>query len=94
MCGLWDTRPSQVADQLPTNFEPEHHLGHDRIHGDDLIPGVSATVAMTGDNEDIDIDITASQKMISAVSGSLLTSLLGTPPEFWKLNTTSANAHF
>ncbi|RAL68263.1 hypothetical protein DID88_008962 [Monilinia fructigena] len=76
MSGLWDSRPSSAADQLSTDFEPDH-LAHDRIHGDDLIPGVSGTVAMTGDNEDI--DITASQKMISAMSGSLLTSLLVTP---------------
>jgi len=32
---------------------------------------------MTGDNDDIEVDITARQKMISAMSGSLLTSLLG-----------------
>lgn len=34
---------------------------------------------MTGDNDDIDVDITAGQKMMSAMSGSLLTSLLVTP---------------
>ncbi len=33
---------------------------------------------MTGDIEDIEVDITAEQKMLSAVSGSLFTSLLGT----------------
>lgn len=32
---------------------------------------------MSGDNEDIDVEITAGQKMISAMSGSLLTSVLG-----------------
>lgn len=77
MSGLWDSRPSSVGDRIPTTFESEH-LGHDRIHGDDPIPGESGTVAMTGDNDDVDIEITASQKMISAMSGSLLTSLLGT----------------
>ncbi|KAF4632955.1 hypothetical protein G7Y89_g5159 [Cudoniella acicularis] len=34
---------------------------------------------MTGDNEDVEIDLTAGQKMMSAISGSLLTSLLVTP---------------
>ena len=34
---------------------------------------------MTGDNDDIEVDITAGQKMLSAMSGSLLTSLLGEP---------------
>ncbi|TGO36574.1 hypothetical protein BHYA_0121g00350 [Botrytis hyacinthi] len=78
MSGLWDSRPSSVGDRIPTTFESEH-LGHVRIHGDDPIPGESGTVAMTGDNDDVDIEITASQKMISAMSGSLLTSLLVTP---------------
>jgi solute carrier family 25 protein 39/40 len=50
---------------------------HDRIHGDDLVPGVAATIAMNGDSDNVDFDITATQKMISAISGSLITSLLG-----------------
>jgi len=50
--------------------------GHDRIHRDSLIPGLSATIAMEGANEEDDgIDITAGQKMLSAVAGSLVTSL-------------------
>ena len=32
---------------------------------------------MMGGNDDIEVDITAGQKMMSAMSGSLLTSLLG-----------------
>jgi len=35
---------------------------------------------MSGDNDDVEIEITARQKMLSAMSGSLLTSLLGIPP--------------
>jgi hypothetical protein len=51
---------------------------HDRIHvGDNLVPGVAATIAMNGDSDNVEFDITATQKMISAISGSLLTSLLG-----------------
>jgi solute carrier family 25 protein 39/40 len=81
MSGTWDSRPSS-ANQGESTFEPELHFGeqnHDRLHGDNPIPGESTTIAMSGDTEDIDIDITAGQKMISAMSGSLLTSLLGTP---------------
>jgi len=77
MAGHWDhsVQPNQAA----TNFEGEHShrgQGHDRIHGDNPIPGVSTTIAMSGDNDDVEIEITAGQKMISAMSGSLLTSLL------------------
>jgi len=43
------------------------------------MPAVTSTIAMTGDTEDVEIDITAGQKMLSAMSGSLLTSLLVTP---------------
>ena len=51
--------------------------GHDRIHGNHIVAGVSSTVAMPGDSEVVDMKITAGQKMLSAMSGSLLTSLLG-----------------
>ncbi len=80
MSDHWD-RHSPSDQEFATTFEREgafRHQGHDRIHGDNLIPGVSSTIAMTGDNDDVEIDITAGQKMISAMSGSLLTSLLGT----------------
>lgn len=45
-------------------------------------------MAMLRNEEDVEIGITAGQKMISAMSGSLLTSLLGNywnPPFFPKL---------
>ncbi|KAE8444129.1 hypothetical protein EG329_000817 [Mollisiaceae sp. DMI_Dod_QoI] len=70
------------TDDFATSFAREGSFGgqgHDRIHGDNLIPGVTETIAMSGDNDDVEIDITAGQKMISAMSGSLLTSLLVTP---------------
>ncbi|TVY68900.1 Solute carrier family 25 member [Lachnellula suecica] len=75
-------RHGQADKELATTFAKDRSLeghGHDRIHGDDIIPGVASTIAMSGDNEDIEVDITAGQKMISAMSGSLLTSLLVTP---------------
>lgn len=80
MSKRWDNHAE--SDHLATQFEGESHRSqrHDRIHGDDLIPGVSSTIAMSGDmgdQDDAEIDITAGQKMMSAMSGSLLTSLLG-----------------
>lgn len=65
---------------LATTFTKDTSWGvqeHERTHGNDPIPGISSTVAMSGDTEDIEVDLTARQKMISAMSGSLLTSLLG-----------------
>jgi solute carrier family 25 protein 39/40 len=79
MSGHWD-RHGDSDKELATTFEEHRNFkgkGHDRIHGDNLIPGVSSTIAMTGDNDDVEVDITAGQKMLSAMSGSLLTSLLG-----------------
>lgn len=76
----------ELATTTTTSFVDDDHpsitgQAHDRIHGDGLIPGVEETIAMEGDNGrlDIDVEITAGQKMISAMSGSLLTSLLGMP---------------
>jgi solute carrier family 25 protein 39/40 len=78
MPAQWDS-PTQTNAELAT-FDRDRTWGahgHDRIHGDDPIPGVSSTVAMSGENEDVEVGITAGQKMVSAMSGSLLTSLLG-----------------
>lgn len=81
MSGIWD-REALSDNEVATTFEKHRGFGgrgHDRIHGDNPIPGVSSTIAMTGDNgnDDIEVDLTARQKMLSAMSGSLLTSLLG-----------------
>lgn len=65
----------QTSEDLATI--PEHEYGHDRLHGDNPIPGVSSTIAMMEDNDHVEIEITARQKAISAMSGSLFTSLLG-----------------
>jgi hypothetical protein len=79
MSGHWD-RHGDSDKELATTFQDQRNFqgkGHDRIHGDNPIPGASSTIAMTRDNEDVEVDITAGQKMLSAMSGSLLTSLLG-----------------
>lgn len=79
MSGHWD-REALSENEIATTFEKHRGFGgqgHDRIHEDNLVPGVSSTIAMTGDNDDVEVDITAGQKMLSAMSGSLLTSLLG-----------------
>ena len=76
MPGHWD-RQSAADKELATSFDEHRRTGHDRIHGDNIIPGVSSTIAMSGDNDEVEVDITAGQKMLSAMSGSLLTSVLG-----------------
>lgn len=49
---------------------------HNRIHE---VNGSAATGPLPlDDGDDMDVEITAGQKMLSAMSGSLLTSLLGT----------------
>jgi solute carrier family 25, member 39/40 len=81
MSTRWDQHAQ--ADEVATQFDRKGHSGqgHDRIHSDNLIPGVSSTIGISGDlgsdRDDVEIDINAGQKMISAMSGSLLTSLLG-----------------
>lgn len=80
MSGNWE-RSANSDKGLATTLDLQRSFGgkdHDRIHGDNPIPGVSSTIAMMGDNDEIEVDITAGQKMLSAMSGSLLTSLLGT----------------
>ena len=51
---------------------------HDRMAGDasDTSPAVVMKGRTEGESQ-VEVDITAGQKMLSAVSGSLLTSLLG-----------------
>lgn len=78
MSGHWDR--DDRSNEFATTFAEEgsfYGQGHDRIHGDNPIPGEASTITMSGDNGDVEVGITAGQKMISAMSGSLLTSLLG-----------------
>jgi solute carrier family 25 protein 39/40 len=79
MPGAWGRDHPTTSTEPFATFEKDTYedQGNERFHGDDLIPGVTATMAMTGDNEHVVVDITAGQKMLSAMSGSLLTSLLG-----------------
>lgn len=82
MSSHWDRDGRMDEDHFATTFAREGSFGgqgHDRIHGDNPISGQAGTIAMSGDNDDVEVEITASQKMISAMSGSLLTSLLVTP---------------
>jgi solute carrier family 25 protein 39/40 len=77
MSRRWDDHVQ--TDDLATPFQRDGQrgTGHDRIHGDNPIGGESSAIAMSGDIDNVGIDITAGQKMLSAMSGSLLTSLLG-----------------
>lgn len=77
MSNNWDKQ--RQTEELATPYQRDGHIaqGHDRIHGDTPIGGISSPVAMSGDNDDAEFDITAPQKMVAAMSGSLLTSLLG-----------------
>ncbi|KAL3425333.1 mitochondrial carrier [Phlyctema vagabunda] len=79
MSSPWDRTPTE--EHFATSFDRVPR--HDSLHRDDQIPGVAETIAMAGDNpmdsEDVEVEITAGQKMLSAISGSLLTSLLVTP---------------
>jgi solute carrier family 25, member 39/40 len=78
MSGFWDQpqSPNQIATTFESGRSQKGGQGHDRIHGDSYIPGISPTMAMTSENV-VELDITLGQKMVSAMSGSLLTSLLG-----------------
>ncbi|RDW87514.1 mitochondrial carrier-3 [Coleophoma crateriformis] len=70
---------AQPEEDLATTFESSH----DSVFGDDPVPGVVEPIVMSGDypagGDDVEVEITAGQKMLSAISGSLLTSLLVTP---------------
>jgi hypothetical protein len=77
MSGFWD-RP-QATTEVATTFESasassQRGQGHDRIHADDSIHTRSPTMAMSA-GDLVAQDITAAQKMMSAMSGSILTSL-------------------
>ena len=70
------TDEDQVATSSHGN--PEHPLQH-RRHISSKHTGPSNSVAMDSSKApEAPLDISAGQKMLSAVSGSLLTSLLGT----------------
>lgn len=69
------TDEHQVATSSHGNSEHTPGQGHDRLSKG---PGTSNSVTMNEHDEpEAEMDISAGQKMLSAVSGSLLTSLLG-----------------
>ena len=69
------TDEHQAATSSHGNPEISWGQRHDRS-----IQSTSNSVTMNGDNKpEAEMDISAGQKMLSAVSGSLLTSLLGNP---------------
>ena len=69
------TDEHQVATSSHGNPEHFSAQGHDRSSKG---PGTSNSVTMNEQDEpEAEMDISAGQKMLSAVSGSLLTSLLG-----------------
>ena len=69
------TDEHQVATS--THGSPDHlsSRGHDGLY-DDSSTSKSVTIN-EHDEQDVEMDISAGQKMLSAMSGSLLTSLLG-----------------
>ncbi|KAG7044642.1 hypothetical protein JMJ77_0004104 [Colletotrichum scovillei] len=64
---------------------------HDRFDPDDSFPMARIAQPPTNGNGGSDDDITAPQKMISAMSGSLLTSLLVTPLDVVRIRWQSQN---
>lgn len=80
MSGPWD-RHSPSDTQSATGFgtfEGEKTWTaqfNDNLDGNE--PLAAPTMATNIDNDDVDVEITHGQKMLSAMSGSLLTSLLG-----------------
>ena len=91
--------PAEFDDETRHIVAPpacsEHHLHHHHHreallngadHGIPQVGGVEATTGVGSardDKEEGEIVITAAQKMLAACSGSLLTSLLGKPIEFY-----------
>ena len=72
-------RTDQHQDATSSHGNPEY-ISHSRQTHDRSYKGARTanTVIMNGPREpEVEVDISAGQKMLSAVSGSLLTSLLG-----------------
>lgn len=78
-------RPNGAHSATPQHGSPEQSQAEGRP-GNPARSSSDNTVTMDegkrSDNEDVIMDISATQKMLSAVSGSLLTSLLGTDFSF------------
>ena len=70
------TDENQVATSSYGNSEPSPGQRHDISSKG--APSSNAVTMNESDEPELEMDISAAQKMFSAVSGSLLTSLLGT----------------
>ncbi|EKD18103.1 hypothetical protein MBM_03875 [Drepanopeziza brunnea f. sp. 'multigermtubi' MB_m1] len=69
MSGNWDNTAHSEAKLATSNHQEEFGgQRHNGIHGDNAMPGISSNIAMSR-VDDVDIGITAGQKMISAMSG-------------------------
>jgi hypothetical protein len=66
----------QIATQKHDEKEKSYLQGQEIVEGDAKKQGAKMTTGEDG-NMDSEVDISAAQKMLSAVSGSLLTSFLG-----------------
>lgn len=77
---------------MTTTFYNSSGQNHDRIEGEDIIGMAAGNMAVSGTSGDGSgsdgLDITAAQKMMSAVTGSLFTSLLGMLPiaRLWSIS--------
>ena len=78
-------RAAPTDDLVATSFTKEKEF-HPEVQKHDRLPAIigssgAADLPMTGtpDDDMVEVEITAAQKMLSAMSGSLLTSLLGMP---------------
>jgi len=87
MSSNWDYR-RQASQNIATSRDSSDFLvsrGNEPFHDDTFTPENMPAAAMNGNaaGPDVEVDITAPQKMLSAMSGSLLTSLLGTYRLCW-----------
>lgn len=80
---------------MATTFHNSSGQSHDRIEGEDIIGLAAGRMAISGTSgdgsADDGLDITATQKMMSAFTGSLLTSLLVTPLDVVRVRLQSQN---
>lgn len=62
------------------SIHTSHHAEPAGLQHDEMVQNTPDNAKVAGEHQDADppdVDITATQKMLSAISGSLLTSLLG-----------------
>lgn len=79
MSGHWDYHARQDLEHAATSDRATNSggQGHDRLLEANPTYRPSSTMTIADGASDDEVEITAGQKMLSAMSGSLLTSLLG-----------------